>query len=129
MSLPRRRRVNFGKKRVFFGSFFYKAKKSNPLPHRKMFHNFYFEEKKIPNYYWLLVILPNSTLSVFNKKQQQKSTKESTNIQKQQKNTFYLIQFVFLDIIQQLFRIYNLLLHKCSPLFSTILLKKSNVLT
>ena len=79
-SLLRRRRVNFGKKGPFWP--FFKIKKSNPLPHRKKFHNFYFEEEKSPNYYWLLVILPNSTLSVFNKKQQQKSTKESTNIQK-----------------------------------------------
>merc|ERR1712203_474656 len=44
-SLPRRRRVNFGKKKVPFGLFFFKSKKSNPLPHRKKFHNFYFEEK------------------------------------------------------------------------------------
>merc|ERR1719237_751811 len=44
-SLLRRRRVNFGKKKVLFGLFLKKAKKSNPLPHRKKFHNFYFEEK------------------------------------------------------------------------------------
>merc|ERR1711956_95241 len=81
--------------------------------------------------YWLcLSSLPNSTLSVFNKKQQQqKTTKESTNIQKTtEKHLLLDTQFVFLDIIQQ-FRIYNLLFHKCSPLFSTILLKKNNVLT
>jgi len=71
--------VNFGKKRSFL-AFFFKSKKSNPLPHRKKFHNFYFEEK-IPNYYWLLVILPNSTLSVFNKKQQE-STKHTKNNRK-----------------------------------------------
>jgi len=30
-----------------------KQKKSNPLSHRKKFHDFYFkEEKKIPNYYY-----------------------------------------------------------------------------
>merc|ERR1712203_1058423 len=46
-SLPRRRRVNFGKKRSFL-AFFFKSKKSNPLPHRKKFHNFYFEEEKSP---------------------------------------------------------------------------------
>merc|ERR1712083_507552 len=51
-SLPRRRRVNFGKKRSFLKKS--KQKKSNPLPHRKKFHDFYFEEKKIPNYYYIL---------------------------------------------------------------------------
>merc|ERR1712203_429149 len=98
----------------------------------KKFHDFYFEEKKSPTTtttYWLLVILPNSTLSVFNNKQKH-PTKNNKRInktyKKQQKNTFYLIHSLFfLDIIQQ-FRIYNLLFHKCSPLFSTILLKKSN---
>merc|ERR1712008_275617 len=49
-SPPRRRRVNFGKKR------FLKLKKSkkNPIPsHTEKFHDFYFkEEKKIPNYYY-----------------------------------------------------------------------------
>merc|ERR1712051_640072 len=34
-SLPRRRRVNFGKKGPFW-PFFFKSKKSNPLPHRKV---------------------------------------------------------------------------------------------
>lgn len=34
-----------------------KQKKSNPLPHRKKFHDFYFEEKKIPNYYYILAYL------------------------------------------------------------------------
>jgi len=46
--------VNFGKKKVLFEK---KAKKSNPLPCRKKFHDFYFEEKKIPNYYYILAYL------------------------------------------------------------------------
>merc|ERR1712166_442129 len=45
-SLPRRRRVNFGKKKVLFEK--KQQKKSNPLPHSKKFHDFYFEEKKKP---------------------------------------------------------------------------------
>merc|ERR1712008_230269 len=81
--------------------------------------------------YWLcLSSLPNSTLSVFNKKQhptknnKKNQQKKSTNIQKTtEKHLLLDTQFVFLDIIQQ-FRIYNLLFHKCSPLFSTIPLKK-----
>merc|ERR1712008_218430 len=90
-SPPRRRRVNFGKKR------FLKLKKSkkNPIPsHTEKFHDFYFkeEEKKSPTtttttILALFVILPNSTLSVFNKKQQ----KNQQTYKKQQKNTFYLI--------------------------------------
>ena len=79
-SLPRRRRVNFGKKKVLFEK--RQAKKIQSPPTQKKVSQFLFWRRKIPNYYWLLVILPNSTLSVFNKKQQQKSTKESTNIQK-----------------------------------------------
>merc|ERR1712088_384163 len=92
-SLPRRRRVNFGKKRSFLKKS--KQKKSNPLPHRKKFHNFYFEEKKSPTTttYWLLVILPNSTLSVFNNKQKH-PTKNNKRIKTTEKHTFYLIQFV-----------------------------------
>merc|ERR1712045_640403 len=93
-SLPRRRRVNFGKKRSFLKK---KQKKSNPLPCRKKFHDFYFEEKKNPQlllHIGLLVILPNSTLSVFNNKQKH-PTKNNKRIKKQQKNTFYLIQFFF----------------------------------
>ena len=113
-------------------SFLKKSKqKKNPIPSHteKSFTISILKKKKSPTTttYWLLVILPNSTLSVFNNKQKH-PTKNQQTYKKQQKNTFYLIQFVFLDIIQQ-FRIYNLLFHKCSPLFSTILLKKSNVLT
>merc|ERR1711971_557957 len=54
-SLPRRRRVNFGKKR----SFLKKKQKKNPIPSHaeKKFHDFYFEEKKIPNYYYILAYL------------------------------------------------------------------------
>merc|ERR1712083_591946 len=84
-SLPRRRRVNFGKKRSFLKKS--KQKKSNPLPHRKKFHDFYFEKKKSPTTttYWLLVILPNSTLSVFNNKQKH-PTKNNKRINKHTKN-------------------------------------------
>merc|ERR1712051_93242 len=46
-SLPRRRRVNFGKKRSFLAFFFLNQK--NPIPsHTEKFHNFYFEEEKSP---------------------------------------------------------------------------------
>merc|ERR1712238_606121 len=96
-SPPRRRRVNFGKKR----SFLKKKSKKNPIPSHT--------EKSF-------------TISILKKK-------KSPNIQKTTEKYLLLdTQFVFLDIIQQ-FRIYNLLFHKCSPLFSTILLKKNNVLT
>merc|ERR1712088_355748 len=106
-----RRRVNFGKKKRSFLKKKKKQKKSNPLPHKKKFHDFYFEEKKNPQlllHIGLLVILPNSTLSVFNNKQKH-PTKNQQTYKKQQKNLLLLdTQFVFLDIIQQ-FRIYNLL--------------------
>merc|ERR1712083_973437 len=121
-SLPRRRRVNFGKKKVLFEK---KAKKIQSPPMQKKSFTISILKKKNPQlllHIGLLIILPNSTLSVFNNKQKH-PTKNNKRIKKQQKNTFHLIQFVFLDIIQQ-FRIYNLLFHKCSPLFSTILLKK-----
>merc|ERR1712088_545964 len=83
-SLPRRRRVNFGKKRSFLKK---KQKKSNPLPCRKKLHDFYFEEKKSPTTttYWLLVILPNSTLSVFNNKQKH-PTKNNKRIKTTEKH-------------------------------------------
>jgi len=68
----------------------------------------------------LLVILPNSTLSVFNNKQKH-PTKNNKRInktyKKQQKNTFYLIQFVF-------FGHYTTIPYLQSPIsqvFSTIL--------
>ena len=77
-SLPRRRRVNFGKKRVLFWLFFLKSKKIQSPPTQKKVSQFLFWRRKIPNYYWLLVILPNSTLSVFNKNQQE-STKHTKN--------------------------------------------------
>merc|ERR1711935_1229465 len=94
-----------------------KAKKIQSPPTQKSFTISILKKKKkspttTTTILALFVILPNSTLSVFNKKQQ----KNQQTYKKQQKNTFYLIQFVFLDIIQQ-FRIYNLLFHKCSPLF------------
>merc|ERR1712051_596814 len=70
-SLLRRRRVNFGKKRPFFEKL--KTKK-NPIPshtEKSFTISILKKEKKSPitTTYWLLVILPNSTLSVFNKKQ------------------------------------------------------------
>jgi hypothetical protein len=77
--------VNFGKTRAFLKK---KQKKSNPLPHRKKFHDFYFKEKKVPNYYYILalfVILPNSTIGVFNKKQQH-PTNNNKRINKHTKN-------------------------------------------
>merc|ERR1712088_666658 len=96
-----RRRVNFGKKKRSFLKKKKKQKKSNPLPYRKKFHDFYFEEKKNPQlllHIGLLVILPNSTLSVFNNKQKH-PTKNNKRInktyKKQQKNTFYLIVCFF----------------------------------
>merc|ERR1712129_690378 len=129
-SPPRRRRVNFGKKRSFLKL---KKAKKNPIPsHTEKFHDFYFkEEKKIPNYYYyhigFVCHLYQTQLSVYltknnNNKRINKHTKTT------EKHLLLDTQFVFLDIIQQ-FRIYNLLFHKCSPLFSTILLKKNNVLT
>ena len=96
-SLPRRRRVNFGKTRTFLKK--KRKKKSNPLPHRKKFHDFYFKEKKVPNYYYILalfVILPNSTLGVFNKKQHPTNNKRiNKHTKKPQKTTFYLIHSLF----------------------------------
>merc|ERR1712129_642935 len=130
-SPPRRRRVNFGKKRSFLKL---KKSKKNPIPsHTEKFHDFYFkEEKKIPNYYYYHIgfVCHLTKLNSQCIYQKTTTTKESTNIQKTtEKHLLLDTQFVFLDIIQQ-FRIYNLLFHKCSPLFSTILLKKkNNVLT
>merc|ERR1712051_539309 len=84
-SLPRRRRVNFGKKRSFLAFF---LNQKNPIPSltEKSF-TISILKKKIPNYYWILVILPNSTLSVFNKKQQESTTKESTKNTKNNRKT------------------------------------------
>merc|ERR1712088_714263 len=85
-SLPRRRRVNFGKKKSFLKK--KQAKKIQSPPIQKKFHDFYFEEKKSPTTttYWLLVILPNSTLSVFNNKQKH-PTKNNKRINKHTKTT------------------------------------------
>merc|ERR1712008_638517 len=124
-SPPRRRRVNFGKKVLF--KIEKNQKKIQSPPTQKSFTISILKKKKkspttTTTILALFVILPNSTLSVFNKKQQK-------NQQTYKKQHLLLdTQLVFLDIIQQ-FRIYNLLFHKCSPLFSTILLKKNNVLT
>merc|ERR1712238_293664 len=126
-SLPRRRRVNFGKKRSFLKK--KKQKKSNPLPHRKKFHDFYFEEKKNPQLLLLHIgfvchLYQTQQLSVYLTKNNNNDKRINKHTKDNRKTPFKLdTQFVFLDIIQQ-FRIYNLLFHKCSPLFSTILLKK-----
>jgi len=118
--------VNFGKKRSFLKK---KTAKKNPIPsHTEKSFTISILKKKTKSpttttTYWLcLSSLPNSTLSVFNKKQQQQKNQQ-TYKKTTEKHLLLDTQFVFLDIIQQ-FRIYNLLFHKCSPLFSTILLKK-----
>merc|ERR1712238_320223 len=78
-----KKRVNFGKKRSFLK---FKKSKKNPIPSHteKSFTISILKKKKSPTTtttYWLcLSSLPNSTLSVFKKKQQ--------------KNTFYLIYTV-----------------------------------
>jgi len=67
------------KKRSFLAFF---LNQKNPIPsHTEKSFTISILKKKIPNYYWLLVILPNSTLSVFNKKQQE-STKHTKNNRK-----------------------------------------------
>merc|ERR1712008_4809 len=99
-SLPRRRRVNFGKKRSFLK---FKKSKKNPIPSHteKSFTISILKKKKSPTTtttYWLcLSSLPNSTLSVFNKKQQHPKNNKRINkhTKKQQKNTFYLIHSLF----------------------------------
>merc|ERR1712088_232849 len=126
-----RRRVNFGKKKRSFLKKKKKQKKSNPLPHKKKFHDFYFEEKKNPQlllHIGLLVILPNSTLSVFNNKQKH----PTKNQQKNQKTTE---KHLLLDTVC-FFGHYTTIPYLQSPIsqvFSTILYyspeKKNNVLT
>merc|ERR1712238_397752 len=93
-SLPRRRRVNFGKKRSFLKK---KTAKKNPIPshtEKSFTISILKKKKKSPTTtttYWLcLSSLPNSTLSVFNKKQQHpKNNNKRINkhTKKQQKNT------------------------------------------
>merc|ERR1712129_494788 len=68
-SPPRRRRVNFGKKRSFLKL---KKSKKNPIPsHTEKFHDFYFkEEKKNPQLllllqYWLCLSSYQTLLSVY----------------------------------------------------------------
>lgn len=86
------------------GPFWKKNSKKNPIPSHteKSFTISILKKKKIPNYYYILalfVILPNSTLSVFNKKttisNKQQQQKNQQTYKKQQKNTFYLIHSLF----------------------------------
>merc|ERR1712083_449445 len=117
-SLPRRRRVNLGKKRSFL-----KASKKNPIPsHTEKRFTISILKKKNPQlllHIGLLVILPNSTLSVFNNKQ---------NIQKTTEKHLLLDTVCF-------FGHYTTIPYLQSPIsqvFSTILYyspEKSNVLT
>lgn len=106
-------------------SFLKKTKqKIQSPPTQKSFTISILKKTKSPNYYYILalfVILPNSTLSVFNKKQQQKNQQTY----KKQKNTFYLIHSLFFWTLynNSVFTIsyFTCVLHYSS---STILLKK-----
>merc|ERR1712238_603446 len=96
-SLPRRRRVNFGKKRSFLKK---KTAKKNPIPSHteKSFTISILKKKKSP----LLLLhigfvchLYQTQLSVYLTKNNIQQQKNQQTYKKQQKNTFYLIPSLF----------------------------------